>query len=91
MEENEKYERAKKRVSALKGFYRHLTIYIAVMALLFFIDLADGGNWWFFWPAIGWGIAVVIHGVSVGFDIGMLGPEWEEKKIKEIMEKEKEK
>ena len=90
MMEDEKYERAKRQVSALKGFYGHLTIYVAVMALLFVVDIASGGDWWFYWPAIGWGFAVFLHGASVGFGIRPFGTAWEEKKIKEIMEKDKE-
>lgn len=84
MKKDEKYERAKKRVAELKGFYTHLAIYLTIMALLFFIDYSDRGNWWFHWPAIGWGIFIVIRGVS----ITRLGSDWENKKIKEIMKEE---
>jgi fatty acid desaturase len=84
MAKNDKYKQAKKRVKALKEFYTHLAIYLAVIALLFFIDYSDRGNWWVHWPAMGWGVAVVIQGVS----IGVFSPDWEEKKIKEIMESE---
>lgn len=55
------------------------------MVILFFVDRADGGNWWFYWPALGWGVFIVIQGSS----IGIFNPEWEDKKIKEIMDKEK--
>ena len=89
MMEDEKYERAKSQVSAIKGFYRHLTTYVAVIALLFFFDIVGGEGWWFYWAAIGWGFAVILHGASVGFGIRPFGTAWEEKKIKEIMEKEK--
>jgi len=83
---DEKYEEARKQVSILKGFYIHLAIYLAVMILLFYIDYSDRGNWWVQWPAIGWGIAILVQGLSVGF----FNPTWEEKKIKKIMEKDKE-
>ena len=43
------------------------------------------GYWWVYWPIIGWGIFVVIH----GFNVSRIGKSWEDKKIKEIMEKEK--
>jgi hypothetical protein len=56
------------------------------MALLFFIDYSGGGNWWVQWPIIGWGIFVIIHGLNVS----KFGKNWEDKKIKEIMEKEEE-
>lgn len=89
MMEDEKYERAKKQVSELKDFYTHLTTYVVVMALLFVIDIVSGEGWWFYWPAIGWGFFVFLHGASVGFGIRPFDSAWEEKKIKEIMEKEK--
>jgi len=43
------------------------------------------GYWWVYWPIIGWGIFVAIH----GFNVSRIGKSWEDKKIKEIMEKEK--
>jgi len=82
---DEKYEEARQQVSNLKGFYIHLAIYLAVMVLLFYIDYSDPGNWWIQWPAIGWGIAVLIQGLS----IGIFNSSWEEKKIKKIMGKDK--
>ncbi|MFC1711518.1 2TM domain-containing protein [Patescibacteria group bacterium] len=81
---NEKLERARKQVAELKKFYTHLVIYLVVMILLFVIDYQDKGNWWVYYPAIGWGIVVVIQGASIGiFNSG-----WEDKKVKELMEKE---
>jgi hypothetical protein len=41
---------------------------------------------WFYWVTIFWGIGVIWHAISV---YGKLGKNWEDKKIKEIMEKEK--
>jgi hypothetical protein len=54
------------------------------MVLLFVVDYQDRGNWWVQYPAIGWGIAVVVQGVSIGF----FSSSWEDKKAKELMEKE---
>ena len=89
MPKDEKYESAKKQVSKLKDFYTHLMTYVVVIALLFVIDIVSGEGWWFYWPAIGWGFFVFLQGASVGFGILPLDSAWEEKKIKEIMEKEK--
>ena len=44
---------------------------------------------WFYWPLFGWGIGILIHGLTVFVFEGRFGREWEEKKIKEIMEKDK--
>lgn len=81
------YKQAQKRVKDLKGFYIHLAIYLSVMVFLFAADYLDGGITWAFWPAIGWGIAVVINAVALFFDTGIFGSEWEERKIKELMAK----
>jgi fatty acid desaturase len=85
MAKGKQYEEAKKQVLELKAFYTHLAIYLVVALLLFVVDYSDAGNWWFYWPVIGWGIFVVAQGISVAkFGVG-----WEEKKIKELMDKKK--
>jgi hypothetical protein len=88
--EQESYERAKKRVEELKSFYSHLFVYLAVNAGLFLLNIITSPrHLWFYWPLIGWGIGLAIHGLSVFGTQNLLGKDWEEKKIKEIMEKEK--
>ncbi|MBT8352012.1 MAG: 2TM domain-containing protein [Deltaproteobacteria bacterium] len=90
MMNDERYEEAKRRVKELKDFYRNLMTYIAVNILLIVINLITNPHrLWFFWVTIFWGIAIVLHGAKVFILKGkFLGQEWEEKKIKEIMEKE---
>ena len=90
MGQDERYKRAKQRVEALRGFYGHVTTYVVVMVILFFIDLASGEGWWVYWPAMGWGIAIVIHAANTFVNFGFFGSGWEERKIREIMEKEQE-
>ena len=85
MESEERYRRAKRRVRVLKGFYIHLASYIGVMVLLLLIDVLTGGAWWFYWPLLGWGIGIAAHGLSVFGIKGFLSPEWEEKKIRDLM------
>jgi hypothetical protein len=87
---DEKYEEAKKRVKALKGFYRNLFTYVAVNLLLIVINLITSpDSLWFYWVTIFWGIAIVLHASKVFILKGkFLGKEWEEKKINEMMEKE---
>ena len=86
-EQETRYQNAKKRVEALKGFYTHLTVYVLVNLLLFTINmLTSPGSLWFYWPLMGWGIAVALHALRV-FGFGRrFGPEWEERKINELME-----
>ena len=88
--EQEVYERAKKRVEELKAFYSHLFVYLAVNAGLFLLNIITSPrHLWFYWPLIGWGIGLSIHGLSVFGTQRLLGKEWEDRKIREIMEKEK--
>ncbi|AXI40427.1 hypothetical protein CX649_04090 [Bacillaceae bacterium ZC4] len=50
--------------------------------------ISDPGNWWFQYPLFGWGIGLLVHGAST-FAFGIFGEEWEEKKIKKYMEKDR--
>jgi len=101
MRENtsKKYERAREHVKAVKGFYNHLIIYIIVNIIvqLFYSGVFDGGEftsyipyWVRFTTPFFWGISLCIHGLIVfqGRYFKRLWKNWEEKKIKEIMEEE---
>ena len=88
--EDAKYRRAKKRVENLKAFYIHLIVYILANFMFIIINVMnyeESNHWWFVYPLLGWGIGLVSHGISVA-SFGLFGPSWEEKKIREYMEKE---
>ena len=82
MNREEKRQAAEKKVEALRGFYIHLVVYAAVNTLLFLIDLlASPDSLWFFWPLLGWGIAIVVHAISVFGSGRPLGADWKERKV----------
>ena len=84
-----KYQKAKKRVEALRGFYIHLTVYVVVNLILFSINMiVSPDSLWFFWPLMGWGVGLAFHALSVFGFVPRFGADWEERKIREIMEKE---
>ena len=87
---DKKYEKAKKRVEELKSFYGNIATYVAINAILIIINLVTSPRTlWFYWVTIFWGIGILIHASKVFIFKGkFLGEEWEEKKIKEILEKE---
>jgi len=93
--EEQKYLRAKKRVKAIKGFYVHLTIYIAVNTFIIIAAVFSSEEWKVFWEwqtystAFFWGIGIVFHAFNVFGMRFLLGKDWEEKKIKEIMDRDK--
>lgn len=89
--EEDRYYQAKKKVENIKGFYVNLTSYIGVNIVLIFINLyTTPKHLWFYWPLMWWGIGVLFHGLKVFEVFPVFGKGWEERKIREIMEKEKE-
>lgn len=96
-DEEIRYEIAAKKVKKIKGFYSHLAVYIIINTLL----LIGNYQFWnkegafFSWEnlstAFFWGIGLAAHGISVfGFHL-LFGKDWEERKIKELMEKDRKK
>ncbi|WDF47509.1 2TM domain-containing protein [Chryseobacterium sp. KACC 21268] len=90
-----KYLEAKKRVKKLKGFYIHLTIYVLVNLMIVLINYQDlkPGESYFKWEnfitLFFWGIGLLAHAMSVFVPQFVLGKNWEERKIRELMDKNK--
>jgi ABC-type multidrug transport system fused ATPase/permease subunit len=91
------YSRAKHKVDKLKGFYKHLSVYIIINALIFGMKIIrnlthgetlseaffdiDFYGIWLFW-----GIGLAFHAFSVFGVVPFFGQNWEENKIKKYME-----
>jgi hypothetical protein len=84
---DERYKSAKKRAGQLREFYQHLGSYLFVNTIIFTIDVLDGGSWWFYWVLVPWGLGILSHGWSI-FGGNRFGKDWEERKIRQIMEQE---
>lgn len=88
--ENSKYVKAVERVEKLKEFYQNLASYCLVIPFLVFINLKFVPQFhWFWFPMFGWGIGLVFHYLEVNNYNLFLGKNWEEKKIKEMMDETK--
>jgi len=62
----EAFARAKKRVGARIGFYKHLVSFILINIILLVINLVcSPGDLWFYWPLLGWGVVVFFHALRV--------------------------
>ena len=83
--ETERYQRARKRVEDLKGFYIHLSMYLMVNIGLFLIDALTSDSWWFYWPLIGWGIGLAAHAFAVFVEESRFAREWEDRKLRQVM------
>ena len=86
----------RRRVHAQAEFYRHLMIYAGVVTMLWVINLMQAGlpsagaslwRYWAIWPTVGWGIGVLVHGVTALSSFGFLSRDWEERKVRELMER----
>ena len=88
---NEEYKRAQEQVQSLKGFYANLISYAAVNFVLIVVNaITTPGEWWFYWVTIFWGIGLIFHALDVFTLRGKyLSKEWEERKIQEVMDKDR--
>ena len=66
MEHAELIRIARRRAGAKFGFLIHLTVFVAVNALLYFINQrTTPGFAWFTFPLGGWAIGLTVHGLAV--------------------------
>jgi len=87
-EHDAQYRQARQRVLQLKGFYSHLFSFVVVNAGLVAINLLfSPGSLWFMWPLLGWGIGLLSHAAGVFRPFKIFPRGWEERKIREYMDK----
>lgn len=90
-----RYKEAQKEVKRIKGFYTHAIVYVVINIMVFISNAreipADESifQWRTLMTPFFWGIGLLAHGLSVFLPNLILGKDWEERKIKEFMEKEK--
>ncbi|MFW0738084.1 2TM domain-containing protein [Flavobacterium sp. N502536] len=96
---DESYNLAYRKVKRIKGFYSHLKVYLIVNVIIvvsnvnrdyFGHSAYENGllDWRTYSTAICWGIALVIHALTVfGPDL-FFSSEWEQKKIQKYMERD---
>jgi hypothetical protein len=90
IEEENTYFKLKKKVDDIKGFYRNLASYIIFTTGFGVLNVLTSPEYlWFLYPAMGWGLGVLIHGLSVFNYLPFFGRDWEARKIKELMEKDR--
>ncbi len=85
----EAYQRAKKRVAEIKGFYWHLVVYVIVIPVIIFINYKTSWEFkWFWFSTIGWGLGLFAHAFSVFWINGILGRNWEQRKMQQFMKED---
>ena len=99
--QNDARLRATQRVDKLRGFYTHVAAYVFVSLVLLIVwlirDHIDNGVFrsiandtvlLFIW--IGWGVGLLVHIVAIFILPLILGENWKERKIRQVMEEEEE-
>ena len=87
--EGERHYQAQKKVKEIKEFYQHLTVYVLCNPIVIVVNLMTSPGYLYFWYSLlGWGVAVILHGLKVFDRFTFFDKSWEEQKIKEIIEKE---
>jgi 2TM domain len=88
----------RRRVHRLAEFYRHVFVFIVFMAALWALNAwqiyvsvksIKWYSWWAMWPTMGWGIGLLSHGLAVLPVWNFFSEEWEDRKVKELMERER--
>jgi len=87
--EAERYYQAQKKVEEIKKFYQHLTVYLLCNPIVIVVNLITSpGYLWCIYSVIGWAIPIILHGLKAFEFSPFYNKEWEERKIREILEKE---
>ena len=81
--DEQRLERARRRIRRLRDFYMHVAIYVVVLAgIAIFNWMLTPDFWWVVFPAVGWGIGLAAHAVSVLFEDSLFNADWEERKTR---------
>lgn len=88
----------RRRVHRLAEFYRHALIYVIIIGMLWVLNaimiqyngrVTTWTSWFAIWPTLGWGIGLITHGITVLPVWGFFSQDWEDRKVKELMERER--
>jgi hypothetical protein len=85
---DKRYQKAKERVEAIKGFYGNLMAYCIVIPFLIWLNYRTTDFPWVIFPIMGWGFGLTMHGLEAFGYNPIWGKRWEEKKIRELMDKD---
>ena len=81
-------DEARRWVRRKRIFYTIVGVYLALSLMWFTIDaLDDSSGYWFYWPMLGAGLAVLVAGVFLGGVGGLFGTNWERRQIDRYMER----
>ncbi len=81
---------AKDKVQKVRTFYYGLFSYVLVVgglaALNYYLD--EFRDPWVLWVALFWGLGLFLKGIRLFGKVPFMGKDWEERKIREYMDKD---
>ncbi|MEO8237201.1 MAG: 2TM domain-containing protein [Flavobacterium sp.] len=87
--EGGRYYQAQEKVKEIRKFYEHLTVYVLCNPIVIIVNLMTSPGYLYFWYSLlGWGVAIILHGLKAFDRFPFFNKEWEKRKIDEILEKE---
>ena len=83
------YRRARRRVRNLINFYRHLIMYVILAIFFLIFNVVTGTDQWLMYSLVflAWGLIIGFHALYVFALDTLFTAEWEDRKIKEYMDK----
>src|SRR5690554_4098621 len=69
-------------VRDIKAFYTSVLTYLVIIPFLFFINwMTSPGYIWAWWPAVSWGVGLLLQGLNAYECFNLFGPRWEKQRI----------
>jgi transcriptional regulator with XRE-family HTH domain len=79
-------EAALRHVSKIRGFYGHLAQYVVVISGLAIFNFFKSPNYlWVIWPAMGWGLGLLFHGMRVFGTMPFMNADWEKRQVEKYL------
>jgi len=70
------------QVRQIRRFWHSALAYLVIMSFLVAVNLATSPyHLWVIWPALGWGLALVLRAARVFNLLPWFGPEWERREV----------
>lgn len=86
--EDKRYQKARKKVDAIKNFFGNLITYCVVIPFLVWLNYRTTSFPWAIFPMLGWGFGLFVQGMEAYGYNPLWGKRWEERKIREYMERD---
>ncbi len=79
-------EAAMRHVRKIRGFYGHLAQYVVVISGLIILNLFTSPKYfWAIWPAMGWALGVLFHGMNVFGKMPFMNADWEKRQVEKYL------